>query len=290
MSSGGMPPTYDYDEVGVMAQDAGLSFSKTSIAPSRMPAGETVNMITMEETASDSAGTDGANTDRLIIKTGRLSIVVNDVNGSVAKIHQYAQDKEGFVVSSDISKFGLAPTAVVTIRIPAKIFDEGVGELKSLGEVKSESVNGQDITEQYVDLEARMKNLKATETQFLEIMKKAVKIEDILNVQNQLMYVRENIERLEGQMKYLRESAAMSTLTINLSTDPNELPVVDEGDKWKPWSVVKNSARGLLEVGKGLANAIIWLVVYIPLWLVIILIGWFARKSWKKHREKKMGV
>lgn len=252
--------------------EADLSYNEESISPKAVA-----------YDIDDEAG-ETANSDRMIIKTGSLSMVVKDVTESVANITKYAMDNGGFVVYSNIYKSGIIPAGEVTIRIPADIFDTGVGEIKLMGEIKSESVNGQDVTEEYTDLDARLQNLQASEKQFLQIMNRATKIEDVLAVQRELTSVRGQIESIQGRMKYLSQSVDLSTLTVYLSTDPNELPTLDPENKWKPWAEVKNAARSLVELGKGLVNFIIWLVVYLPLWLVIFGLVWFGRKWWKKRK------
>ena len=226
-------------------------------------------------------------TDRMIIKTGSLAMVVEDVKAGVAIITQYAEKNGGFVVSSNVSKQGVAPYGEITIRIPSKLFDKGVADLKTMGEVESEQVNGQDVTEEYVDLISQLKNLRAAEDQFLFIMKQATQINDILAVQRELTNIRGQIERIQGQMKYLEQSAKLSTISAYLSTDPDVLPAVDQQDKWKPWGQVKSAARSLSSVGKGLANLIIWLIIYIPFWLVIGLAVWGIVKGvkWAKGRR-----
>jgi len=228
--------------------------------------------------------------ERLIIKTGNISMVVENVRAGIKAISEYAVEKGGFVVSSNIDKIGLSLSGYITFRIPVEIFDQAQEDVKNMGEVTSESMNGQDVTEEYVDLDSQLKNLRATEEQFLEIMKKATEIEDILAVQNQLTIVRGNIEGIEGRMKYLRESASMSTLTIYLSTDPDVLPAWDEEDQWKPWGVVKEAVRSLADMGKGLVNLLIWLVVYIPLWLLILAVVWIVIRVAKRIRRRKLEI
>lgn len=266
----------------------GLAVSKeASFAVEPMMAGER-NM--MAEDSVESYGSDeSVTTDRLIIKTGSLSMVVENVRESIALITNYATEKGGFVVSSDVRKSGVAPYGEITIRIPVDVFDSGITDVKAMGEVESETVNGQDVTEEFVDLDSQLKNLRASETQFLQIMGRAVKIEDVLAVQRELTWVRRDIERIEGRMKYLTQSASLSTLTVYLSTDPNVLPALDDTEKWKPWAEVKSAARSLVEIGKGLVNFAIWLVVYIPLWLVIGLVIWLiVKKLKKKNRNVNM--
>jgi len=221
--------------------------------------------------------------ERLIVKTGSISLLVENVRSAIEAVSAYAESHDGFVVTSEYNKYEYGPYGTVTIRIPADMFDSGVEDVRAFGEVTSQRVNGQDVTEEYVDLDAQLSNLRATENQFLEILKQAREIDDVLAVQSQLSYVRERIDRIEGRMKYLRESAAMSTLTVHLSADPNNLPVLDEGDTWKPLAVVKNAARSLVYVGQAVVNAIIWMVVYIPVWLVIGGTVWWVVRLLRKR-------
>lgn len=270
--------------------DFGLSQTEGVIAPATPPAPTSMrqetskNALALEDTAAD---TTVNSSQRLIIKTGTLSMVVKDVPEAVKKVQDFAKTKGGFVVSSNISKDGLAPFAEVTIRIPSDVFDGGVQEVKAMGEVKSEIVNGQDVTEEYVDLTSQLRNLLATQTQFLKIMEKAVKIEDVLAVQRELSRIQGEIEVLQGRMKYLEQSAKLSTLTVYLSTNPENLPVVDDQEKWKPVAVFKDAVRSLLDMGKGLINAIIWVVVYLPVWIVLGGLVWIIRRQWRKMQMKK---
>lgn len=223
---------------------------------------------------------------RLIIKTGSMALVVKDVRESAKTVSMFAIEKGGFVVSSQVYETGIAPTANITIRIPSEVFDTGVGEIKKLGDVTSESISGEDVTEEYVDLNAQLKNLRATEEQFLTIMRQAVKIQDILDVQRELSNVRGQIERITGRVKFLEQSAKLSTLTVYLSTDPSQLPTLDTSNKWKPLAVAKDAARYLVEAGKMLGNIIIWLVVFIPLWLILSAVVHLVIKKIKKMRNK----
>lgn len=228
--------------------------------------------------------------ERLVIKTGEVTVVVKDVRAVIKSISEFVEQKKGFVVNSQIYKSGLAPYGIITVRIPSKEFESGILEIKSLGEVQRESVNGNDVTEEYVDLDARLRNLLATEKQFLDILKKAEKITDILAVERELSQVRSNIEVLEGRMKYLKTSAEMSSLTVHLSTDPNVLPTIEDPNEWKPLAVLKAAVRGLISVGKNLANLLIYFVVFIPLWLLIVLIVWVARLLVRRARRGEEGM
>ncbi len=218
--------------------------------------------------------------ERLIIKTGQMSIVVQDVAQAVDAVTAFVTGKGGFVVSSNVYENGVAKMGDIMVRIPVAAFDSGVEEMKKIGDVKSEQVNGQDVTAEFVDLESQIKNLQATEQQFLQIMTRAQKIEDILAVQRELSNVRGQIESIQGRMNYLSKSAELSTLSLHFSTDPATLPVLDEGDKWKPLVVFKEAVRSLLEFGQGIVNGLIWLVVYLPIWILIVIVAWYVRRKW----------
>ncbi|OGH80118.1 MAG: hypothetical protein A3G08_02710 [Candidatus Magasanikbacteria bacterium RIFCSPLOWO2_12_FULL_47_9b] len=232
---------------------------------------------------------DDGSVNRLIIKTGSLSMVVEDVAQTIADISAFAGQEKGFVVASQISQADIAPSGSITIRIPSARFDAAVAAVSNMGEVENRSVNGQDVTEEYVDLDAQLGNLRAAESQFLEIMKKAIRIDDILAVQRELTTVRAHIEQIEGRMKYLKQSADLSTLTVYLSTDPEGLPAIDDSDSWKPIAVVKEAMRSLTDLGKGLVSAIIWVVIYIPLWLLLFLVVYLVRRVIRRKRMQKNG-
>lgn len=270
---------YDYDSAGVVSESTGGSgFSFFSDDEERKSAPSDAIMPAPGE-GSVAANVPAA--DRLIIKTGNVSMVVEEVRAAIKAISDYATAKGGFVVSSNVSKYDLAVSGDITIRIPSVVFEQGVSDVKAMGEVQSESVYGQDVTEEYVDLDAQLTNLRATETQFLEIMKKAVKIEDVLAVQRELSSVRSEIERITGRMKYLKESASFSTLTVYLSTDPLSLPAIDD-DQWKPFAVVKDAFRSLVEEAQGLVDVLIWVVIYVPIWGFFALLVYGGYRLYKR--------
>jgi hypothetical protein len=274
-ATGSMAPSYE-GEVSMMSDRDASSFS-----------GDDIMKSVASQMAQNTVPESGQAQDRLIIKTANMSVVVEDVSNAISAITNYAIEKGGFVVTSNVEKYGTVPSGYVTVRIPVADFDASITKVGEFGEVTSKTIQGQDVTEEFVDLDAQLKNLRATENQFLEIMKKATKIEDILAVQRELSNVRGQIDSIEGRMKYLQQSADLSTLTVYLSTDPSNLPIFDESDTWKPWAQVKEAARSLLELGKGLVNFVIWIVVYIPFWFLLGLVVWMVVKIGKRIINKK---
>ncbi len=163
-------------------------------------------------------------TDRMIIRTANMQLVVDDVRDTIDKITELAQSREGYVVNSSSWKEGERIVGQITIRVPSEDFNYAMSVLRSLAvEVNSETTSSQDVTEEYVDLEATLRNLEATEVQLLKLMEKAVKVEDILNVQRELSRVQQDIERTKGRMQYLERTSAMSLIQVSLEQSKVEV-------------------------------------------------------------------
>jgi hypothetical protein len=173
-----------------------------------------------------------------------------------------------------------AASATITVRIPAKKLDQALAEFKKLAvKVVSENLSGTDVTEEYTNIEARLATLYKTKTKFEEIMQKASRIQDILEVQRELINLQEQIDALVGQKQYLEKSAALAKITIYLSTDELSLPYAPT-DNWSPKLVFKQAVRSLILVLRKIATVLIWAFVYLPLAFPLILIYYF----WKKKR------
>lgn len=270
------------DGISVMSLPGTASAPVYDLAEEKYASSMAVNKVArMGESFDASSG--GQPEERMVVRTAYLSLLVNDVRASVASVAEKAQKAGGFVINSNIYKNGLAPVGSISVRVPSKVLDAVKEEIRTMGEIVEENSSGNDITDEYVDLDSRLRNLQAAESQFLEIMKKAYKIEDILAVQRELTNVRGEIESMEGRMKYLRQSAEMATLTVSVSTVPEALPTFDESEKWRPWATIKDAARSVLNVAKKLSYAVIWFVVFIPVWIFSLLVLWGAYKLLKKY-------
>lgn len=167
--------------------------------------------------------TDTAPTDRKIVRNAELNLESASPEDTQHKITAIAESKGGFVVESQQSmsdaKVATRDIVTMSVRVPASKFTEALDEIrKTSGRVIAETVKGEDVTEEFVDIEARLKAKKALEQQFVEIMKRATKVEDALNVQNELGNVRSEIERIEGRKRFLENQASLSTIKIRLQT------------------------------------------------------------------------
>ena len=153
----------------------------------------------------------------MIVRTGDMQLVVADVLAAIERIAGLAGSADGYVVSSSSWREGDRLVGNIAIRVAAERFDDTVRTLRGLAvEVLSESTSSKDVTEEYVDLSAKLKNLEATEAQLLRLMEKAERVEDILDVQRELSRTREDIERTKGRMQYLERTSATSLINVRL--------------------------------------------------------------------------
>lgn len=158
------------------------------------------------------------------MRTGDMSLVVADVMTAIERIINLAEGYEGYVVSSNSWREGDRLVGAIAIRVAAERFDDAIRALRELAvEVNSESTSSKDVTEEYIDLSARLHNLEASEEQLLELMKQAGKVEEILEVQRELSKTRGEIEQTKGRMQYLEQTS--STSLINVRLDQAELDV-----------------------------------------------------------------
>jgi hypothetical protein len=156
-------------------------------------------------------------TERMIVRTGDMSLVVVDVAVAIEQITALADSYEGYVVSSNSWREGDRLVGAISIRIDAKQFDNAIKALRGMAvETNYESTTSQDVTEEYVDLEAKLHNLEASEAQLLELMKKAGEVEEILEVQRELAKTRGEIEQTKGRMQYLEQTSSMSLINVQL--------------------------------------------------------------------------
>jgi hypothetical protein len=222
--------------------------------------------------------------ERLIIRTGQLSVVSKDVRKSVDEVSSFATSIGGFVVSSQVTGAVDNLSATLQIRVPVEKFQDSIDKAEKSGiRVTSKSMTGDDVTEDFVDTQARIKNLQASEAQFAEIMKNAQKITDVLEVQRQLERVRGEIEVAQGHAQYLEKSAKLSSITVYFATDESQLPVVDPVSSWSPLNIIKSAFRVLISVVQGLGTLLIWLVIFIPVWLLIAIVVYVIKRMLKRR-------
>jgi len=250
------------------------------------------------EYADESAYSSGSvPTERIVIKNANLSIVVKDPDASMKTIAKMAEDMGGFVVNSNLYKTTTSsgievPNANITVRVPAENLDEALEQIKALVEnpktdILSEDVSGQDVTSEVTDLESRLRNLEAAEVQLLKIMEEAKKTEDVINVFRELTSVREEIEVIQGQIKYYRESASLSAISVYLQAKEAVEPITV--GRWQPGVEAQKALQALVDGGKFIVNVLIWLGIFaIPILAVIFLPVFFIVKAIRKKKQTKI--
>ncbi len=302
----------------------------------------------------------GFSDERMIVRTGQMALIVEDVRIALEDITSLAEGFEGYVVSSRVWKVGERQVGSISIRVAAEYFNDTTRMLRGLAvEVTSETSDSRDVTEEYTDLTSKLSNLEATEQQLLTILEKAKTVDEILDVQRELSRTRGEIEQTKGRMQYLERTSATSLISITLeqsklglelfasrtrveereqvsfyaeiaggfppysyqwdlgdgttSTDGNpqhaytkdgtysvSLTVTDDrGNEltetrtdyitvlsgWEAGNIASSAWNGLVVFGQVVADIVIWLGVFSPLWIVIGLITYVIirrRRSRKK--------
>jgi hypothetical protein len=214
--------------------------------------------------------------ERLVIENADLALVVTDPRASMNEISSLAKQYGGFVVSSNVYQTsGQAgkevPEATIVIRVDSKRLDEVLTKIKDGAvDVQTENRSGQDVTNQYVDLQAQLKAKQAAEEKLLEIMDQAVRAEDVLAIYLQVQNVQTEIEQLKGQIKYLEESAALSSISIRLIAEAGTQPI--EVGTWKPSGTAKEAIQDLIVFFQNFVNFLILFVLNILPKLILIAI------------------
>jgi len=160
--------------------------------------------------------------ERMVLFTARLDLVVEDVEATVDAVRLLAESHGGFVSQVNTRN----ERGSITIRVPQRRFQDAVEEIEGLGEVESRNLQGEDVTEEYVDLQAELTNMERQEERLLDIMEMGSTVESVLKVEKELERVRGRIESLQGRINYLDSRVELATITVNLSLEPEEEPEV----------------------------------------------------------------
>jgi len=231
-------------------------------------------------------------TERKIIRNAELTLEAASPEEAQQKVTAIAESKGGFVVESQQSSSSIQATThdrvTMTLRVPADKFGETLEEIRKASiRVIVENVKGQDVTEEFIDVEARLKTKKALESQFLEIMKQGKTVEDALNVQRELANVRGEIEQIEGKKRFLESQTSLSTVKLTLQT---------------PAAFTANSSGFFYQAGKSFGSGfnfavnfvlgfITFIIAITPfLVLVVLPIYLLLRYFWKRWRKKQLAV
>ena len=230
--------------------------------------------------------------ERKIIRNAELQLESDKPDEAQQKISEIAARYGGFVVeskkqSSDVS-VAETDTITLTIRVPAEKFEQALAEIRKIASrVIVETVKGQDVTEEFIDLQARLGAKKALEQQFIEIMKRSNSVEDALNVQRELANVRGEIEQIEGRKRFLENQASLSTINITLQT-PMAIAGSSKGFFYRLTDAISYGFDGALSFVLGFVTI---LIAVLPFLLLIVLpIYLVLRYFWRKSKKRKLAA
>ena len=251
-------------------------------------------MAVMEEASyadQPSAGVSGAAIERLIIRNAHLDLTVPDTEAALDEINAMVDELGGYVVEANLYQFQEGLRASIRLRIPAESLDVALERVRGLAtEVRSESISGHDVTEEYVDLQSRLRHLEATEERLLEFLDEAEDTEAALAVYEQLRQIEGEIEQIKGRIQYLEQSAAMATVSLDITPDELAQPIQVGG--WYPQGTLRDAFQSLIRVLQFLVDAAIVIVVLVIPILVVIavpLVGLFliVRAIVRRRRARR---
>lgn len=233
--------------------------------------------------------------ERLVIQNADLSVVVPDPASSMDRISVMADEMGGFVVTANLYTQQLesgveVPMANITIRVPAERLSDALEQIRRESDQipLRESINSQDVTSEYTDLQSRLRNLEQAEEQLREIMDAATKTEDVLSVYSELVQVREEIEVIKGRMQYLEQSTALSAISVELIANEAVQPLTI--GTWQPGGVVKQAVQALINAFKYIVNAAIWVLIFVLpvlllLFVIFVLPVYLVVRFWRRRRR-----
>lgn len=220
---------------------------------------------------------------RMVVTNSHLSLLVTDVRDTVSKINSFVNSQGGFMVNSSVNEPEQGATGNVSIRVPVTQLDTTLEYFRSLAvRVVSENISGNDITDQYQDLDARLATLQQTKQKFEEIYNQARTVQEILQVQQSILDTQAQIDSVKGQMEYLKNTADSTLISVYLATDELALPYAP-AEPWRPEAIFKEAVRSLVGSLRGVGTLVIWAAVYSPIVIVIAVIIWLIAR-WNKKK------
>ena len=261
---------------------------------------DTTSAAAEEGSGDDQGGTIGVNLevpqDRKVIRQASLELQADNTRKAFDRIVVLTESAGGFIADATVHPVANEddqPTVVMTLRIPASQLTRTMTSIKtSVEEVVSESQGAQDVTDQFIDLEARLTNLTALEVELRALLAEVrqqpeADPDELLRVFTEISNVRGQIEQIQGQLNYLEDVVSLATLEINLSPTPSVVPIVE--DTWRPLDAARDAARSLVSGLQGVAEWGIHFAIFI-LPMLILTVGvpllalYAVLRQWRKRR------
>jgi len=255
------------------SETGGFSESKMSISP---------EMAMMEDVRISTPPTSLGNEEKKIQRNANISIEVKNLDESIDKLNEIILLFNAEIISSNKGGMDFGqPYANIRIRVLSGNLDSAINEFKKLStKIISENIYTNDVTEEFIDTEARLKIMKSTEDRFNSLLLKSETVEEIIQVEKELMRIRGDIESLEGRLNYLSKTTDTSEINLNLN---EQIPIT--GESWKINDSFTSALQNLSSFAKWLADFIINIIVFIPAIIVIALIIIFLRKLIKNRKK-----
>lgn len=223
---------------------------------------------------------------RMIIYNANMDISVQKFNKSRDQIQSLVSKDGGYIVNSSFSKNDTGQqTGNVTVRIPEPKFHSFMNQIGRLAEeVKQSNVQGQDVTKQYVDLNARLKAKQEVKNRLNSYLKKAADASDLLKISNQMDQVQQQIEQLKGQMNYLQNHSALATVSISLTESGTKIAGHNDLNLWgEIHQAFVSSLNLLIHIVSGL---VIFFIGYSPILIIILILAAIAHWIYRRYRNK----
>ncbi len=214
-----------------------------------------------------------------VIKTGNMTIQVKDLDRAKEDVLQKVKSHKGFTSAADYTDYSYQKTQTITIRVISSNFENLMKDLGSIGYIESQSQNSQDVSEEFVDIEARLKTKKEVENRYTQLLKEAKTISEILEIEEKLRVIREEIEAKEGRLRYLKDQVSLSTIHLTLTQK------LENYSKPPERSFFSRLAENMGEGWSDFLSVVVGIMRLWVFWLVITGII-FGFVKWKKTRRK----
>ncbi|MFB5194004.1 DUF4349 domain-containing protein [Neobacillus sp. KR4-4] len=226
--------------------------------------------------------------NQMVIYQADLELRVKKFDKTVQTLEEKVIKYGGYITESNVYKEGKEQVSgSIRIRIPQKNFQAFLHDAESqAAEVLHRSITGQDVTEEYVDLESRLKSKRVVEERLTAFMKSAVKTEDLLKISADLAVVQEEIEAIEGKMKFLENQTSLSTVNITLYEKSVVIPTIDK-DKLNTWEKTKKQfMKSINMLLAGLSSLVVLIIGNIPIIAILLLLGFLFVFFYRKKKNR----
>ncbi len=226
--------------------------------------------------------------NRMIIKNGEMSLMVINTDRAIDQVTGVAVDSGGYIVSSKTWMQDDFKYATISMGVPSDQFEAVQRQLRTLAiEVLVDTASGQDVSQEYVDLQSQLTNLEATQARIRSFLDKATKVEEALQVNAQLTDIEGQIEQVKGRMQYLKDRSAYSTILVNIEQQrptPTPTPTATP-TAWQPGKTISEAGDALGDILRNLGDLLIWLMVVVaPLAVPVVIVVLVVRRLRKKSK------